>query len=222
MKPRRPWPRILTSSLAAAGLLAGLGLSSYFLLPGILPPVLFDPGNPGFPDIGIEVLPRKKWRAQAPTGRFDSLGAMGRITIHHQGGNPFEKDDLAATGDEIRSIQKDHQKTRGWADIGYHLIIDRAGRVWEGRPITALGAHAGNSEANAGNIGIVVLGNYDLQTVAPAQEAALLELISKLCEHWKIPRGEVRTHNEVRTEAGEGKTNCPGMHLAELVKKLRN
>ena len=34
---------------------------------------------------------------------------------------------------------------RGWADIGYHFVIDGSGRVFEGRHADVLGAHAGGA-----------------------------------------------------------------------------
>ena len=33
----------------------------------------------------------------------------------------------------IRSIYAYHVKSRGWSDIGYNFLVDRFGRIWEGR-----------------------------------------------------------------------------------------
>ena len=41
------------------------------------------------------------------------------------------------TADEVpgimRSIYAYHVKSRGWRDIGYNFLVDRFGRIWEGR-----------------------------------------------------------------------------------------
>lgn len=42
---------------------------------------------------------------------------------------------------DIREIDRWHRKERGWACIGYHYIIDRAGLVVPGRPLDVIGAH---------------------------------------------------------------------------------
>ena len=56
----------------------------------------------------------------------------------------------------------------GWGDIGYNVLADKFGRLWEGRygglASTVIGAHAGGF--NTGTFGVSMLGNYDL--VAPA------------------------------------------------------
>jgi uncharacterized protein with LGFP repeats len=33
----------------------------------------------------------------------------------------------------IRSIYAYHMQGRGWSDIGYNFLVDRFGRLWEGR-----------------------------------------------------------------------------------------
>jgi N-acetyl-anhydromuramyl-L-alanine amidase AmpD len=106
-------------------------------------------------------------------------------------------------------------------DIAYHFIVDPAGRVWEGRSLRLIGAHAGNQEMNSGNIGILVLGTFDLQTPTPRQEESLLKLVEGLRIVWEIDWRQVLTHDEVRREAGDVGTECPGKHLDELVKNYR-
>ena len=76
---------------------------------------------------------------------------------------------------------------KGWADIGYHFVIDLAGRVHTGRPITQIGAHVAGH--NAGSIGICYVGGVDAKlkpkdTRTIQQKHALRELIASLCEEY--------------------------------------
>ena len=63
----------------------------------------------------------------------------------------------------MRSIYAYHTQTRGWGDIGYNFIVDKFGRIFEGRygglTSTVIGAHAGGF--NTDTFGVSMLGNYD-------------------------------------------------------------
>ena len=47
----------------------------------------------------------------------------------------------------------------GWSDIGYNFVIDRWGRVWEGRGLFRVGAHTLGH--NTGTVGVSFMGNYE-------------------------------------------------------------
>jgi N-acetyl-anhydromuramyl-L-alanine amidase AmpD len=141
--------------------------------------------------------------------------------VHHSGGRAVTAVDRAAAGRAIRAIQDEHIRRRGWNDIGYHYIVDRAGRVWEGRPASQIGAHAGSSEANRGNLGVLLLGNFELQQPAPAQIASAERLLEALRRRHKLPRVEVLSHGDVRRDCGLGPTTCPGKNLVPWVERYR-
>jgi N-acetyl-anhydromuramyl-L-alanine amidase AmpD len=161
------------------------------------------------------------WKAGPLKGVPDKMSSPRRITVHHSGGKAFGDSSAEATGKMIRSIQQNHQQERGWCDIGYHFIIDRGGRVWEGRPASQLGAHAGSISMNQANLGIVVLGNFDLQAPARAQLSSLERLLVVLCRRHGIRRTEVYGHGEVRRKEGAGATECPGRLLSAWVEDFR-
>ena len=60
----------------------------------------------------------------------------------------------------IRGIYRYHVKSRGWRDIGYNFLVDKCGKIYEGRaggvakPV--LGAHTLGFNTNS--MGIAVLG----------------------------------------------------------------
>jgi hypothetical protein len=170
------------------------------------------------PGIGpIQVIPRGSWGARPVImARIDPMGKIFRLTIHHTGGPTFWGHSVSETAYEIRKIQRFHQGENHWADIGYHYIVDRVGRVWQGRPLNYQGAHA-HGTANRGNIGVVVLGNYAQQGLNTAQIRTLRNLIYELSSEYAIPPSRIYTHGEIR----HGLTDCPGPAVAHVVEDIR-
>jgi len=175
------------------------------------PPVTYDGG-----EARIQVIPRESWNAKPPRGNIDPMGTIEKITVHHSGGDTFWGVSKTDAADEIRKIQRYHQTQQGWADIGYHYIIDRNGSIWQGRRLSYQGAHA-RGNANHGNVGIVLLGNYLEQGIGTAQRRSLEVLVSKLCRRFLIPPQMVYTHREIV----HGKTDCPGPALTRCVHEIR-
>jgi hypothetical protein len=138
--------------------------------------------------------------------------AFTRITVHHRGGPPST---ATAEGEVIRQLDGvlTSHRNRGYGDVGYHFIIDYAGRVWEGRSLSYEGAHV--SGENQRNLGIMVLGNYEDQACSNGESRALSRLVLALGEHFGIRRRHVYGHRDL------GSSLCPGRHLYRQVKALR-
>lgn len=166
------------------------------------------------------ILPRAKWNARPATWDKDPIGKIWRVTVHHSA-TPFDSSDTAMTAAHISGIQRTHQGDRGWADIGYHFLVDRAGRIWEGRELRWQGAHAGNHELNAGNVGICVLGDYSSRGLSSAQESSLTRLLDWLRKKNGISSGNVLTHREIREHNDHGSSECPGPKITAFVKRYR-
>ncbi len=169
------------------------------------------------PEAPLAIIPRSRWGPMAPRrSRLVPMGKPFRITVHHSadvnGSSPVAWGTAAR---HIQAIQRDHMLHRGWGDIGYHFIIDRAGRIWQGRSLRYQGAHAGNFEANRGNIGIVVEGNFEYHPPNEAQIRALRSLIHYLRRKYGIPKWRVYGHNHFRP------TGCPGRYLLRLLPSVR-
>ena len=140
------------------------------------------------------------------------------ITIHHDGmASSFTNTSKPAAKARLEKIRKEHLKRDGgrWGDIGYHYAIDPAGRLWEGRSLKWQGAHV--KARNAGNIGVVVLGNYEKQSLTRAQSAAIESTLKLLMKKHSVPVSRVLTHQEWAGAA----TACPGNSLQRLMSNLR-
>ncbi len=164
----------------------------------------------------LRVYSRTSWSARAPRPNIEAMGQVDKITVHHSGGDNIWSSSASDTAEEIRKIQRYHQNDKGWADIGYHYVIDRSGAIWQGRKLRYQGAHA-RGAANEGNVGIVLLGNYMHQRVTSAQRDSLETLIETLCEHFTIPASRVYTHGEIL----DGKTDCPGPEISRCLNEIR-
>ena len=76
-----------------------------------------------------------------------------KITIHCSA-TPNGKN---VSFDEIKKWHTDPPpKGRGWADIGYHWVIDTAGALHHGRDEKSIGA--GVEGANVGNVHVCLIG----------------------------------------------------------------
>lgn len=112
---------------------------------------------------------------------------------------------------KISEIRKWHIQDRGWTDIGYHILIDRDGKVGFGRPIEKIGAHTVGK--NQGTIGVSLLGGYDSASTdsfsdnfTAHQENALRLMIKELSQKFSIKK--VTGHNDYAAKA------CPGFKVS--------
>jgi len=128
---------------------------------------------------------------------------LDTIVVHHS---------ALPLSDGPREIQALHMVDKGFADVGYHFMIDEAGKLYEGRMINVRGAHT--ARHNTGAIGIVLMGNFMEIEPAPAQLKKLEELVSFLVNLYSIEN--LAGHRDYNP----GITLCPGDHLAVLLPAL--
>ena len=171
-----------------------------------------EPAAPG------ELQPRTSWRASRPIASrlTRASGSYDKITVHHTAdvsGARFDGS-LRDSTRTLRQVQSEHMDGRGYGDIGYHYLIDPAGRVFEGRSLAYQGAHAGGVR-NRQNIGVCLLGNFETRRPTPQAIAALTELLADLRRDHRITRDQVFCHRELKS------TLCPGAHLASWTTDYR-
>jgi hypothetical protein len=173
------------------------------------PAIPLDPGPlPG-------VMSRSQWtsRGVARMGDINPMNGVRRITIHHDGMPPTSLRSVGEVRARIEQIRQSHVSGRGWADIGYHYVIDPLGRVWEGRNVRFQGAHV--KDQNENNLGILVLGNFDRQQPTAGQLQALDRFVAAQMQRYRIGMRDVRTHQE------RSPTECPGRNLQGYLARSR-
>ena len=157
-------------------------------------------------------------------------------TVHHTAGsNSYSAAESAAI---VRGIQRYHVVGNGWDDIGYNFLVDKYGRVFEGRGggITqnVVGAHAGGF--NTGSVGVAVIGIYESTSLSAAARRALQRLLA-----WRLdvghvyPRGRwdavsggssrypVGASARLRAVSGHrdtSLTSCPGNRIYGLLRSI--
>lgn len=171
------------------------------------------------PTPALAMYRRADWSPAAPlAGRLEPMGRIYRLTVHHSA-MPFRDTSPATCAAQLRVIQRNHMQheDRRYGDIGYHFLIDPAGRIWEGRQLQWQGAHA-RADNNRGNIGICLLGNFvrgsDGQRPTEPQVRTLRHLVGTLVERHGIAADQVFRHSDLV------QTECPGPYLEPVVARI--
>ena len=160
------------------------------------------------------IIPRSAWTKAGPnTATIDPMNGVKLITFHHSGDpKPFLDNDYAATAQHLEYVREYH-RSRNFQDIGYHFAIDRTGRVWQLRSLAYQGQHVRNN--NEHNIGIVVLGNFDMQTMTAAQKDKARSFGMLVRKQYNLPISRVYTHKEIVS------TECPGDAMQPYMVQIR-
>lgn len=189
---------------------------------------------------GLTINTRKAWGANESWMDWDpeKVTFKGAVVHHTAGSNNYTKDQVPGV---IQGVYRYHAVTLGWGDIGYHLIVDKFGGVWEGRAggLTKMneGGHAYG--ANKTTFGISVLGDY--MKVKPSNEA--IDAVAKAVA-WKLNIHGIKNLNATFTTKGNqwgkesvtlpvvsahrqvGGTTCPGdafmTRWDELIAKVKS
>ena len=186
-----------------------------------------------------QILSRADWGAdedlrERPPQYADTIR---QVHVHHTANsNTYHRKDVPAL---IRGMYAYHTRSLGWSDLGYNFLVDRFGRIWNGRaggpgrPVR--GAHT--LGFNASSTGVAAIGNFD--TVEPP--IAVLAAIARVAA-WKLDRydrhplgrttvtsegsDKYRTGRKVRLPVIDGHrdtndTACPGRHLYAALPAVR-
>ncbi|RJS45102.1 N-acetylmuramoyl-L-alanine amidase [Nocardioides cavernaquae] len=145
----------------------------------------------------------------------------------------------AAVPGIIRGMYSYHTRTLGWADIGYNFLVDRFGRIWQGRaggikhPVR--GAHT--LGFNNRSVGVAVIGNHETARPTTYAVTSVIRLITwKLEIHRRRPASYTYATSEgsdrfaagrvVRLPVIDGhrdtnQTACPGGYLYARLPEIR-
>ncbi len=147
-------------------------ISAVLIQPGSSPTdsILSDLATPVAGNAGPSVISRAQWGAdesiRCKTPTYDDF--IGGATVHHTAGsNDYSRTESAEI---VRAIYAYHAQTLGWCDVGYNVLVDQYGQIFEGRAggldKAVQGAHAGGFNENT--VGIAMMGDYS--SVTPSQE----------------------------------------------------
>ncbi len=177
-------------------------------------------------------------RSKCPAGPDYSSTIKVGFVHHTDTSNSYSASDVPGI---IRGIYAYHVKGNGWCDIGYNFLIDRFGRIWEGRygGITrpVIGAHTGGFNTDA--FGVAAIGTFTSHAPPSVMISAYQRLFSwKLGLHYRDPmskdylvsagggtsrysRGTRVRFNVVSGHRNAGYTTCPGSALYSRIGAIR-
>jgi hypothetical protein len=177
-----------------------------------------------------QIYSRAQWGADERMRERSALhyGEVHGGFVHHTvNANTYTPDQVPSV---IRGIYAYHTQSRGWSDIGYNFLVDRFGRIWEGRyggvsrPVVGAHTLGYNDDAFA----MSAIGNYDITRPSAATVAAFGRLFAwKLSLHgvsasstrqWVTKRylPAINGHRDV------GQTACPGRYLYAQIPTIRS
>jgi N-acetylmuramoyl-L-alanine amidase len=184
------------------------------------------------------IVPRLGWSANERIRRAPPkyAPALRFAIVHHTAGsNSYSRAQSPAI---VRAIEIYHVLGNGWNDIGYNFLVDKYGRIFEGRyggiDRNVVGAHA--QGFNTGSVGVALMGTY---TSRAPSKAALRSLEALLA--WRLdlahvdPRGTLTYLSGgnprfgpgvpvfLRTISGHrdtGFTECPGNALYRQIPSI--
>jgi hypothetical protein len=183
------------------------------------------------------ILSRASWGARPPRRTPGTTADLKIAIVHHTvTGNSYT---AAQVPQILRSVQAYHLDARGFDDIAYNFVVDRFGRIWEGRAggttNVVVGGHS--QGFNTGAVGVVALGDFRTASVTTAMFESIARVIAwKLALHRVDPRSTVPftsagsskypagTTVTLRRVVGHGDvqaTSCPGTKLIARLPALR-
>jgi hypothetical protein len=130
---------------------------------------------------------RESWRRGSP--RYNAT--IKQAHIHHTAGtNRYTRSDVPAI---IRGDYWYHTQVLGWSDLGYNFVVDKFGRIWEGRAggirRAVVGAHT--LGFNHASVGVAAIGNFEAAKTRPRLLRALVRLTAwKLDMYGRRPAGK--------------------------------
>ena len=151
-----------------------------------------------------DVVPRSEWggdQCRAANGGaeveyHDGVRLMFvHHTLHSADSNGYEAEEVA---DLLYAICSFHVGVRGWSDIGYNALVDKFGRVWEGRAgglaQSVIGAHT--SGFNSYSTGVAFIGDYRQVVPSEASEQALIDFAA-----WRLDIEHVDPRSSMTLES---------------------
>lgn len=180
---------------------------------------------------GTEILPPAYYDVQT-------------LTVHHTVTSNNDADPAAT----VRAIYFDMAVKKDFGDMGYHLLIDQQGTVYEGRysgndsvpvfgprrvgprPSVVTAAHVG--QMNSGNVGVALLGDLTSTQPTAAARDSLVKVLAALATATRLDplgttnyvnpvSGATRTVSTIAGHRDWGATECPGNSFYPVLAQVR-
>jgi len=185
------------------------------------------------------VVSRLEWGAdESLRKRATYQSRVDAVVVHHTvNANDYTETEAPSI---VRSIYAFHVRGRGYDDIAYNLLVDRFGRVFEGRAggfrdRAIKGSHTGGF--NQGTLGVAMIGQTDEAAPAPALADAVARVAAWAADRWgfdprrqttltskgssRYPNGRRVTVPRLLGHRDLSNTACPGRFAYPMLPDLR-
>ena len=115
----------------------------------------------------------------------------------------------------LRRLQQWSRRERVWVDVPYHFVIAPDGVVYEGRSLEWAG-DSNTAYLTAGQVQVMLLGNFQEQEPSAAQLLSATRLLAKLMVTYSLGPQTIVAHRHHTTQ-----TVCPGQNLMAVFDDLR-
>lgn len=192
------------------------------------------------------IITRAQWGADESLRNREPYytGAIRAGFVHHTASTSSYSPAQAAA--QVRAIYAYHTKSLGHSDIDYNFVVDRFGRLYEGRyggmARAVLGGHTAGFNENT--FAVVALGNFQAVSPSASDLAAIKVSIARLFA-WKLglygvnpsstarlvsagfiratkyPKGSIASIPAVSSHQTVNFTACPGTYLQAQMPAIR-
>lgn len=141
------------------------------------------------------------------------IAQLTKIKMHIKNSLPFTHVVIHHTGAEEKDAAqvRRYHLSLGWQDVGYHFIIERCGLIVPGRSMALRGAHCVADGMNHRAVGIVLIGNFQINYPSYQQIVSLKQLLNVLQQQLPLEEQYISLHRQVLG----AKTVCPGKNFPD-------
>lgn len=162
------------------------------------------------------IVTRKQWGANESFKkcRTAKTGAARAVFLHHtDGSNNYSR---SGAYRQMRGIYAYHTRVRRYCDIAYNFVVDKYGRIFQGRGTLSgrntEGAHT--SGFNKNTVAVSLMGNYVKNRMSNAQMHSVARVMA-----WKLSTKYRNTNDKVTlVSSGKGGTNIRHRRGARLTR----
>ncbi|XP_065134096.2 peptidoglycan recognition protein 6 [Paramisgurnus dabryanus] len=151
------------------------------------------------------IITRSQWGAAAYAGSPTYLSLpVPYLFIHHT----FEPSKPCTTFEQcashMRAMQKFHQETNGWDDIGYSFVAGSDGNLYEGRGWNWVGAHT--KGYNSRGYGVSFIGDY----TSSLPFKSVMDMVRYDFTKCAVDSGGLQSSYSLYGHRQAVRTECPG------------
>lgn len=158
----------------------------------------------------VPIVCRDAWGARPPSTAMVPH-TIRQLTVHHSAAAATDTTQGPA---HLRGYQAFHMDDRGWADVAYHVGVDRAGVVYRLRDWGVVG-DTGTDYDPTGHFLLLLDGNFDAHDVTEEQLEAAARVLAWASQHFDVALDTVSGHRD------HASTACPGDALYARLDDLR-